>query len=338
MGQHRRFKLNLDFPSFPRLPFSFTSPLARSQIPDSNTTKRRQVSNPSNLVYISGHTDGPSHPNADATAQAADRTNGGGNTVVAKGWQDEKRHDPSYPLPLLDPEPVQQASMRRSMASWFRRSSKHHPLRLNPLRRKSSRSSTASISTSGALMSRPGSIATTLRTNMEYVTDSRESVVAEGSASGNIGILKELPPMPDLGLQRVYSSDTTTAPTPAASAEETVTAPPLAFTREESRAYYKSMWAESPAAGNTERMSAMSSWTESTMRLSTQGGAGRESMEQAGLSPPPGFANPSSLKRAAQTSAVPVTTTTTTRILNTTGSPGAQTRAKEELYAVYEQT
>lgn len=186
-------------------------------------------------------------------------------------------------------------------------------------------------------MGRPGSIATMSRTKTGYYTESREIGLEEGRGSGNIATLEELPRMPDLGLQTLYSSDTNTEATPAQSSEGSATAPPPTFTREDAKAYYKSMLAESSAAGSTERMSALSAWTESTTRTSTQGGPGRESMEQAGLSPPPGFANSSNLRRVTQTPPGPVTTTTTTRIVSATESPGAKAGAKEELSAVQEQ-
>lgn len=260
---------------------------------------------------------------------------GGEHEAVLKGWLEEKRYDPSYPLPILDPEPVQQASIRRSIVSWFRRSSKHHPLRLNPFHRKSSGGSATSIITD-APMSRSGSIATTLRTNRDGDTQSRERVVEEGSGSGKIGFLEEIAPMTDLGL---YGSNTnTTEPTPASSEPATIIPPPPAFTREDARAYYKSMWAESSAAGSSERMSAMSSWTESTARTSTQGGVGRESMEQAGLSPPPGFAHATNWQRFTQTPASSVAMTITTGTSGRMGSPGIQPKEREELYAVHEQT
>ena len=57
---------------------------------------------------------------------------------------DEKMHDPSYPLPVLSPSRVEQPSIRKSIASWLRRTSRHHPLRLNPLGGRSNRTSMAS--------------------------------------------------------------------------------------------------------------------------------------------------------------------------------------------------
>lgn len=338
IGQHPRFRFNFNIPPFPRLPFSFASPLVRFTQPDPKATPRQQMASPSKPPRVSGHRNvPPDSSNLNENPQAADRTDGGEIDTVPRGWLDEKRHDPGYPLPLLDPEPVQQASIRRSVVSWFQRSSKHHPLRLNPLQRKSSLASATSSLTEENLMSRTGSMATTSRADIGYHTGSRESVVAEGSGSDSRDILDELPPMSDLGLQGMYTNDPPTTPALAGSAAvPIVTAPPAAFTREDARAYYRSMWAES-SAGNTERMSAMSSWTDSTMRTSTHGGAGRESIEQAGLSPPPGHANPYDFQITSQTPVSSVTTPATMWTGNTTGGPGTPTRNREESYAVYEQ-
>lgn len=60
-----------------------------------------------------------------------------------QGYLDEKKHDPNYPLPVLEPAPVQQASIRKSLASWFRGPGGSHPLKLNPMSRWS-RSTTRS--------------------------------------------------------------------------------------------------------------------------------------------------------------------------------------------------
>lgn len=52
-----------------------------------------------------------------------------------QGYLDEKKHNPNYPLPVLEPAPAQQASIRKSLASWFQRSGGKHPLKLNPMSR-----------------------------------------------------------------------------------------------------------------------------------------------------------------------------------------------------------
>ncbi|KUI55045.1 hypothetical protein VP1G_02305 [Cytospora mali] len=333
IGRRQCLDLKFSLPSIPRLPFSFASPLNRFQKPHSSTSLQSQISNPSKPVHISGHREAlPDSSIPDEAAQVPyTTTDGGENDVVPQGWMDEKRHDPSYPLPLLCPEPVQQAGIRSSMVSWFKRSSKHHPLRLNPMHRKGSQASATSTFTSRNTKSRPGSLAKSLRANTGYYPLAGEVIVAEGSRSGNGDILEEIPSMSDMGLQGMFTN-TTTAPIPDSSAGETVTVPLPAFTREDASAYYRRIWPESSSGGTSERMSAMSSWTESTMRASTQGGSGRESMEQAGLSPPPGYGNSSPrLNRVTQTTGRPLTA-------STAGSIGAQTREKEGLSAVYEQT
>ncbi|KUI69038.1 hypothetical protein VM1G_04673 [Cytospora mali] len=329
IGRRQCVNLKFRLPSIPRLPFSFASPLNRFQKPNSSTSLQSQISNPSKPVHISGHREAPpdsSIPNEAAQVPYA-TTDGGENDVVPQGWLDEKRHDPSYPLPLLCPEPVQQAGIRSSMVSWFKRSSKHHPLRLNPMHRKGSQASATSTFTSRNIKSRPGSMAKSLRANTGYYPLAGEGTVAEGSRRKNGGMLEEIPPMSDLGLQGMFTNNTTTAPS-----GETVTVPLPAFTREDASAYYRRIWPEPSSGGTSERMSAMSSWTESTMRASTQGGTSRESMEQAGLSPPPGYGNSSPcLNRVTQTTGRPLTA-------STAGSIGTQAREKEGLSAVYEQT
>lgn len=69
----------------------------------------------------------------DEAIQAA--YGGDRETTIPKGFLDEKKHDPNYPLPLLEPEPILQASIRQSLVSWFKRSSGHHPLKLSPISR-----------------------------------------------------------------------------------------------------------------------------------------------------------------------------------------------------------
>ncbi|ROV88141.1 hypothetical protein VMCG_10432 [Cytospora schulzeri] len=182
INQHFRLKATFHIPSIPHLPSFLASPLVRFTKPESSATPRRQVSNPSRQVYVSGHEYAPSVswiPNTDP--QAADRTDGDVNHTTPKGWLVEKRHETSYPVSLLDPDEV-----------------------------------------------------------------------AERSGNDNTGILDELPPMPDLGLQKMYTNETTATQASATSGEETVTAPPLVFTQKDARAYYKRIWAEFSVAGNTE--------------------------------------------------------------------------------------
>lgn len=105
-----------------------------------------------------------------------------------QGYLDEKKHDPNYQLPILEPAPVMQAGIRKSIASWFRRSpGNNHPLKLNPMSRWS-RSTTRSAAGGGA------------DEGSQYAP-SIYSAPGQGAA---------IPPMPDLALQRAYTAGTTT--------------------------------------------------------------------------------------------------------------------------------
>lgn len=165
-------------------------------------------------------------------------------------------------------EAVQNATIRRSLASWFKRSSGHHPLQLNAMSRWSR--STAATGTN------------------QY---------AASQYSGVGGSAANAPPMPDLSLQRAYTAGTTTT-TSTANISELPTEPPSALTREKSEPqelnatdWFASSAGEgavagvgAPAAPTLERMSA-SSWS-SGARTTMQGGGERLSQTTAGLSPP----------------------------------------------------
>ena len=336
IGRRMQFDFNFNFklPAIPRLPFSFASPLERFHQPSPNPTSQRNVPSPVGTAQVAEQRNARSDSSIlNEAIQAAYRLDGGEEDPVPQGWLDEKRHDPRYPLPILDPEPVQQASIRRSVVSWFERSSKHQPLRLNPMRWASPRAPRASAMAGGGMRNGPDGTATRSETNTDNPSVSRGSVLAEGSGDDFRGI-EEIPPMPDLGLQEIYIDGI--APTPTDSAGESVTVPQPAFTKEDAKAYYKSMWAEVSTPAITERMSALSSWTDMTMRTSYQGGASRQSVEQTGLSPPPGYANLSNKPNGTvQTSMHPVSTST--EIVNLPGSTGTQTMEREELYALYAQ-
>ncbi|KAG6354024.1 hypothetical protein INS49_004995 [Diaporthe citri] len=329
IGQRSRFNVNL--PSLPALPFSFTTPLDRFYKPKPEAIPKRQVSNPFNARHVSGHrNDRSDSAILNEAIQAAYQMEGGHSDAVPRGFLDEKRRDPHHLLPLLDPQPIEQASIRKSVVSWFKRSSRHHPLKLNPASGSLSlRSSTGSTSTGGR-RSRPGSQATS-RT-VSYYSNSGESVVAESSGARR---MQDVPPLPDLDLQKAYTNNAATAPTaqsPTESTSESVTAPLPVFTRDDAQAYYKSMWAGSSVSGSTERMSAMSSWTDVTR--TTMAGGRSSAMNTPGLSPPPSFH--SSLNR---TSAYPQTPITPGYTSTTGPSPsGEGTRTREDLYALYAPT
>ncbi|KAK2613352.1 hypothetical protein N8I77_000270 [Diaporthe amygdali] len=324
----RRSRFNFNLPSIPPLPFSFTSPLERFYKPKPEAIPKRQVSNPFNAVHVSGHRNARSDSSIlNEAIQAAYQMNGGSNDAVPQGFLDEKRRDPNHLLPLLDPEPIEQASIRKSVVSWFKRSSRHHPLKLNPSSGNASlRSSTGSTLTGGR-RSRPGSQAT-LRT-ASYHSSSGDSALAESSGARG---MQDVPPLPDLGLQKAYTNNTAPpAPSPTESSSESVTAPLPVFTRDDAQAYYKSMWAGSSVSGETERMSAMSSWTDVTR--TTMAGGRSSAMNTPGLSPPPSFHINSN--RGSAYPETPITPGFT----STTGSGSAEgTRTKEDLYALYAPT
>lgn len=337
IGQRSRFNFNL--PSIPALPFSFTTPLERFYKPKPEAIPKRQVSNPFNARHVSGHrNDRSDSAILNEAIQAAYQMEGGQSDAVPRGFLDEKRRDPHHLLPLLDPEPIEQASIRKSVVSWFKRSSRHHPLKLNPASGSRSLRSSVGSTLTGGRRSRPGSQAT--QRTVSYYSNSGESAVAESSGARR---MQDVPPLPDLDLQKAYTNNAApaaqsptaqspTAQSPTESTSESVTAPLPVFTRDDAQAYYKSMWAGSSVSGSTERMSAMSSWTDVTR--TTMAGGRSSAMNTPGLSPPPSFYSGSN--RASAYPQTPITPGYT----STTGpSPsGEGPRTREDLYALYAQT
>lgn len=314
----------------PALPFSFTTPLERFYKPKPEAIPKRQVSNPFNAVHVSGHRNARSDSAIlNEAIQAAYQMEGGHNDAVPQGFLDEKRRDPHHLLPLLDPAPIEQASIRKSVVSWFKRSSRHHPLKLNPSSGNGSLRSSIGSTLTGGRRSRPGSQAT--QRTVSYYSNSGDSAVAESSGARR---MQDVPPLPDLDLQKAYTNNVAAAAqSPTASTSESttesVTAPLPVFTRDDAQAYYKSMWAGSSVSGSTERMSAMSSWTDVTR--TTMAGGRSSAMNTPGLSPPPSFHSNSN-----RTSAYPQTPITPG--YTSTAGPGEGTRGREDLYALYAQT
>lgn len=312
----------------PALPFSFTTPLERFYKPKPEAIPKRQVSNPFNARHVSGHrNEGSDSAILNEAIQAAYQMEGGHSDAVPRGFMDEKRRDPHHLLPLLDPEPIEQASIRKSVVSWFKRSSRHHPLKLNPASGSRSLRSSVGSTLTGGRRSRPGSQAT--QRTVSYYSNSGDSAVAESSGARR---MQDVPPLPDLDLQKAYTNNTVpAAQSPTESTSESVTAPLPVFTRDDAQAYYKSMWAGSSVSGDTERMSAMSSWTDVTR--TTMAGGRSSAMNTPGLSPPPSFHSGSN-----RTSAYPQTPVTP-GYTNTTGPSSVEgTRTREDLYALYAQT
>ncbi|KAG8166750.1 hypothetical protein KVR01_002439 [Diaporthe batatas] len=326
IGRGSRFDFNL--PSMPALPSSLAAPLERFYKPKPEAIPKRQVSNPFNARHVSGHRDARSDSDIlNEAIQAAYQMEDGRNDAVPQGFLDEKRRDPNHLLPLLDPAPVEQAHIRKSVVSWFKRSSRHHPLKLNPASGSGSLRSSIGSNLTGGRRSRPASQAT--QRTVSYHSNSGDSAAAESSGARR---MQDVPPLPDLGLQKAYTNNTAPAaqsPTEstAESTAESVTAPLPVFTRDDAQAYYKSMLAGSSVSGSTERMSAMSSWTDVTR--TTMAGGRSSAMPTPGLSPPPSFHSGSN-----RTSAMPQTPITPG--YTTTG--GENTRTGEDMYALYAQT
>lgn len=196
---------------------------------------------------------------------------------VPHGYMDEKRQDPNYPLPVLDPAPFQQASLRKSIASWFRRSNSNHPLRLNPNSRWSRSTTKSSFSTGGL------SRATTAQIDDPYSASIYS--MYNGSTAG-------APPMPDLDLQRSYTAVAAVelpAPLPAHMSPTADSAAPYV-----SSDNTVSRWSRSTYGH--ERMSSVSTRTDATQ---TTISGGRDSVpavpQGTGLSPP-GFHRPGGSK------------------------------------------
>lgn len=249
--------------------FNFEWPFGRSKRGEEGA--QRQMNGPPG---------GPRRSNTSIMDEAIRGAYGSDNSSlhsVPHGYLDEKRQDPNYPLPLLDPSPIQQASLRKSIASWFRRSNSNHPLRLNPNSRWS-RSTTRTMSTSG--LSRP-----TTATSSDPYSASIYSFYAGGA-----------PPMPDLDLQRTYTAAATGAPVELA-------APVPAYVNH-SNAEAPAPFV-SPVAGGSrwsrstsghERMSSVSTWTDATQTTISGGLESVPAMPQGtGLSPP-GFHRPGNSK------------------------------------------
>lgn len=198
---------------------------------------------------------------------------------VPHGYMDEKRQDANYALPMLDPIPIKQASLRKSIASWFRRSNSNHPLKLNPNSRWS-RSTTKSSATG---LSRP----TTAHSEDPY-SASIYSAYTGGT----------LPPMPTLDPQRTYTTVSAITPEPvelAAPVPAYMQRTPILDESPAAAASFVSpltenntvsRWSRSTSGGH-ERMSSVSTWTDATQ---TTISGGRESVPVVppgtGLSPP----------------------------------------------------
>lgn len=184
----------------------------------------------------------------------------GSNASGYPGQSDVDEKNAAY-----NAEAMKNATIRQSLASWFKRSSRHHPLQLNAMSRWS-RSSAATG-------------------NSQY---------AASQYSGAPG--SNAPPMPDLTLQRAYTAGSMMT-TSTTDISELPTEPSSVLTRgtSDAQALNASHWSASsiggetgpgvgaPAVPATERMSA-ASWT-SGARTTMQGGGDRLS-QTTELSPP----------------------------------------------------
>jgi hypothetical protein len=320
----------------PALPSFLAAPLERLYKPKPDAIPKRQVSNPFNARHVSGHRDDRSNSAILNEAIRAAYQVDGRNDSIPQGFLDEKRQDPQHLLPLLDAAPVEQASIRRSIVSWFKRSSRHHPLKLNPAGGGGSLRSSIGSALTGARRSRPGSQVT--QSTASYYSNSGDSAMAE--SSGAKRMQDDAPPLPDLELQKAYTNNNMVpalqspgSPTlsTSESTAESVTAPLPVFTRDDAQAYYRSMWAVSMSGSteSTERMSAMSSWTDATR--TTMAGGRSSAMNTPGLTPPPSF-RINSNNRGSAMPPTPVTPAFT----YTTGEGTTRTRA--DLYSLYAQT
>lgn len=239
-----------------------------------------------------------------------------------QAYHNEKRHDPNYPLPILEPAPVQQASIRKSIASWFRQASRHHPLRLNPMRR-GSRSTTATGGTSAAALSR-----TNTGSQSQYSTEQYPVPVTVHELPAD-----SIPPMPGLGKQAAYAAAAAAAAAApiVTSGSSELSTPTSVFTRDDPQVQIVSPCSDTsssvvaevegeplkagPEAAEAEsesgkegpgkdgavaagRMSA-SSWTSVTRTTTMQGDRASRITQTAGLSPP---IPPSQSNRASETS------------------------------------
>lgn len=227
-------------------------------------------------------------------AYGGDRESLNANNVPEGFFNNEKRTDASF-----EPAAIPNATIRRSMASWFRRSSSAHPLKLNPNIRWS-RSTTRSATTVSA------------DSEAQYPASIYSASIGGGGSNE-----EDVPPMPALDTRR-YTAATTITTTPSISAtpdlptnpmEAPVFTPLYSRTLTETPAPYNSHWSQASSARSTrmfsfstrkggatvstrssaatgmsthERMSSLTNATESTF------GGTRESVPQVAtaLSPP----------------------------------------------------
>lgn len=214
----------------------------------------------------------------DEAMRAAYGTEDTSFSSTPRGFLDEKRLDPNYPLPLLEPTPIPQASIRKSIVSWFKRSSGHHPLQLNPMSRWSRSTMQSSAPLTGGLSRRSS---TRSNTNSQYAS-STYSVGVNDMMFTMAGVRETIPPVPKLDLQRAYTGTSTVStlpqtippdyPTPAQAA--VVASPEPAFSRDQAQAYFNSHWA------TMSRVSSVTAGTRTTMGGESAG------MRTPGLSPP----------------------------------------------------
>lgn len=243
----------------------------------------------------------------------AKRSAYGGDTVSVQGYLDEKKHDPNYPLPILEPAPVTQASIRKSVASWFRRSPGNHPLNLNSMSRWS-RPTTATRSAAGA-------------------ADNSQYAAPVYLVPGNGATV--IPPMPDLAMQRAYTAgnavpgakagarmSTSTTGTPSNPAElasvytldddDNISIPAATATQPASHWSASTIGSSGAAAAPGERIGSVGSWSSGTR--TTMSPDEREP-GATGLSPPS--------YHLGGSNAGGTTTTTTTMTLSEAGAATA---------------
>lgn len=203
--------------------------------------------------------------------------------AVPQGFLNEKKHDPNYPLPLLEPAPVAQASLRKSIAGWFRGSSGNHPLRLNPMSRWG-RSTKGQSTFSGDAAER-GMGATD---SSVYSVQSPASQDMTTTTSNKISRMTQLDlPQLDEQPRRISPEPLELAPQPleVEAVELPVPEPVVYNNQDEMQAYYKTVLNGMQQQQNTERMSTASTWTAGT-RSTMQGLHASMVPSTPGLSPP----------------------------------------------------
>lgn len=182
------------------------------------------------------------------------------------GLPDEKQLDPNIPFPVSEVSSLQNSSLRRSIVSWFKRSSQHNALNLNPL----SRTNTGITRTYTG-----GSV------DQHTVSDYSTSPV-NGVGMPSLPVLERVP----TDISELPASE----PPPAAAPSK----PESVFSRDDAKAYYANHWTElvgdAPAPQPLpepaeDRLSTASSWTAWT-RTTMQAGARESGQPTAGLSPP----------------------------------------------------